>query len=170
MAELPRMRLAQIPLLFLAASLAAGILLGHYAPSSRLILIATAVIAASLILISIWPVRRKQFHIAAVLILIAFLATGVVLSFVANQPADPNRIKRMFDGSTLALNEPVELTAVVEGPVQSAPDGLYLTVRAESLRVRGSERAAAGEVLLLAHVASPEARNEYQRLELRHGA
>jgi len=54
--------------------------------------------------------------------------------------------------------------------VQTAPDGFYLTVRAESLRARGSERAAAGEVLLLAHVANPEVRNEYQRLELRHGA
>jgi competence protein ComEC len=76
----------------------------------------------------------------------------------------------MFDDNALAVNEPLELTAVVEGPLQSAPDGLYLTVRTESLLVRGSERTAAGDVLLLAHVSSPEVRSEYERLELRHGA
>src|SRR5437870_7805239 len=97
MTGLPRTCLVQTPLLFLAVSLAAGILLGRYAPSSRSILIGGVVIAAGLMLIAIWHGLRRKFRRAAAVLLIAFFGTGVVLSLIENQPADPNRIKQMFD-------------------------------------------------------------------------
>ena len=169
MAELPRMGLARAPLLVCAASLAGGILIGHFlnADSSRFRII-LALGLALLLFLAIVFLRRQRHGAATLLVVATFLLSGI--SLVGTRGLDPSRIKRMFDDNALAVNEPVELTAVVQGPVQSAPDGLYLTVRTESLRVRGSERAAAGDVLLLAHLANPEVRNEYERLELRHGA
>ena len=171
MAELPRMHLARAPLVVCAASLASGILIGHFfnADSSQFRIV-IAVGLALLLLLAIIFVRRQRHGAGTLLVVATFLLSGISLSVNDYQRPDPSRIKRMFDDNALAVNEPVEMTAVIKGPVQSAPDGLYLVVRTESLRVRGSERAAAGDVLLLAHVASPEVRNEYQRLELRHGA
>ncbi len=165
---LPRTRLAQTPLLFLALSLALGIFIGHYAPPSRSIFVGAAVIAASLILISIWYVRHPGN--ATALLVIAFLLTGVVLSLIQNQPEDPNRIKRMFEDAVVLPNEPIELTAVLQGQPESAPDGFYLNVRAEAVRSRPGERAAAGTVLLFANARDAEARTRYEALELRHGA
>ena len=169
MAELPRMHLARAPLLVCAASLASGLLAGHFinADSSQFQII-IAVVVALLLFLAIVFVRRQKHGVSTLLVVATFLLSGILLA--ETRELDPGRIKRMFDDNALAVNEPVELTAVVEGPVQSAPNGLYLTVRTESLRVRGSERSAAGDVLLLAHVSSPEVRNEYEHLELRHGA
>jgi competence protein ComEC len=165
------MRLAHAPLLVCAGSLVGGILIAHFfnADSSRFPIILALGLALLLFLAIVF--LRSHKHVASAwLVVAAFLLSGISLSLIDAQRPDPSRIKSIFDDNALAANEPVELTAVVEGPVQSAPDGLYLIVRTESLRVRGSERAAAGDVLLLAHVANPEVRSEYQRLELRHGA
>src|ERR1041384_5893275 len=171
MAEFPRMHLARAPLLVCVASLASGILTGHFlnADSSQF-RIAPAVVTALLLFLAIVFVRRQKRGALSLLVVAAFLGSGISLSLIETRRPDPGRIKRMFDDNELAVNEPVELTAVVEGPVQSTADGFYLTVRTESLRARGSERAAVGDVLLLAHAVSPEIRNEYERLELRHGA
>src|SRR6266571_1164336 len=170
MTELPRTRLAQTPLLFLAVALATGILLVHYAPASGLILIGGVVIAASLMLIAIWHGLRRKFRSATTVLVIAFFGTGVVLSLIENQPADPNRIKQMFDDGGLLVNEPLELTAVVQGQPEPAPDGFYLNVRAETVRSRLGERAATGTVLLFANAGDAQVRNKYEALELRHGA
>ena len=170
MTELPRARLTQTPLLVLALSLAAGIFVGHYQPSSRSILIGTASIAVIVMLISIWTVRRGKFRRASVLIVVGFLAAGVALSQIENEPPDPNRIKRMFDDELIAANEPAELIAVVQGQPESAPDGFYLNVRAESVRSRLGDRAVTGTVLLFAIEGDAQAHNRYEALELRHGA
>jgi competence protein ComEC len=151
--------------------LASGVLIGHFLHADSTQFRSVIVVGLSLLmLLAVIFVRRQRHGASTVLVLVAFLLSGISLSVNGDQRPDPSRIKRMFDDNALAVNEPVELTAVIEGPVQSAPDGLYLVVRTESLRVRGSERAAAGDVLLLAHAATSEVRNEYQRLELRHGA
>src|SRR5437867_2274680 len=140
MAELPRMHLARAPLLVCAASLASGILIGHFvnADSSQFRIV-LAVVIALLLSLAIVFVRRQKHGASTWLVVATFLLSGILL--VETRELDPGRIKRMFDDNALAVNEPVELTAVVEGPVQSGPDGFYLTVRTESLRVRGSERA-----------------------------
>src|SRR2546423_8385840 len=160
MAELPRMHFARAPLLVCAASLASGILIGHFisADSSQFRII-LAVVIALLLLLAIVFVRRHKHGASTLLVTATFLLSGILLA--ETRELDPGRIKKMFDENALALNEPVELTAVVEGPGQSTPDGFYLTVKAERLRLRGSERAAAGDVLLLAHIAHAELRNEY---------
>ncbi|HYT50557.1 MAG TPA: ComEC/Rec2 family competence protein, partial [Pyrinomonadaceae bacterium] len=121
-------------------------------------------------LIAIWHGLRRRFRSATTMLAIAFFGTGVVLSLIENQPADPNRIKQMFADGGLLANEPVELTAVVQGQPEPAPDGFYLNVRAETVRSRLGERAATGTVLLFANAGDAQVRNKYEALELRHGA
>ena len=133
MAELPRMHLARAPLLVCAASLAGGILVGHFlnADSSQF-RIFLAVGIALLLFLAIVFVHRHRHGASTLFVVATFVLSGILLG--ETRKLDPDRIKRMFDDNALAVNEPVELTAVVEGAVQSAPDGLYLTVRTESLR------------------------------------
>src|SRR5690349_19519305 len=128
MAELPRMHLARAPLLVCAASVAGGVVIGHFlnADSSLFRFVLTLCVALPLFLAAVFVLRQK--HGAATLcVIVAFLLSGILLSLIEARQLDPSRIKRMFDDNALAANEPVEVTAVVEGPVQSAPDSLYLT-------------------------------------------
>src|ERR1051326_484942 len=133
MAELPRMHLARAPLLVCAASLAGGILIGHFLNvDSSQFRIVPALVIPLLLLPAIAFVLREKRGASTLLVVATFVFSGILLSIIENRGTDPNRIKRMFDDNVLAVNEPVELTAVVEGPAQTAPDGLYLTVRTES--------------------------------------
>src|SRR3989440_11627430 len=120
MAELPRMHLARAPLLVCAASLASGILIGHFlAADSSQFRIVLAVAIALLLLLAIVFVLRQKRGASTLLVVATFLLSGILL--VETRELDPGRIKKMFDDNALAMNEPVELTAVVQGAVQSAP-------------------------------------------------
>src|SRR5256714_9909258 len=133
MAELPRMHFARAPLLVCAASLASGILIGHFlAADSSQFRIVLAVIIALLLFLAIVFVRRQKQGASTLLVVATFLLSGI--SLVETRELHPGRIKRMFDDNALAVNEPVELTAVVERPGQSAPHGFFLAVRTERLR------------------------------------
>ncbi len=76
----------------------------------------------------------------------------------------------MYEVGLIASGESVELTSIVHGQPEAAPDGFYLTLRAESIRFQGTERNASGTVLLLAHAREQQVTKEYDALELRHGA
>ena len=171
MAELPRLHLARTPLLILVASLAGGILLGHWinVDSSR-VRIAAAIVIALLIVVSIGFLRRQRQIVATPVVIFIFFISGFSLAAIENRKPEPNSVKRMFDDQVLAPGEPVELTGVVDGTPESAPDGFYLRVITEKVRVHQIERAVSGNVLLLTHTANQEVRAAYDNLELRHGA
>ena len=100
----------------------------------------------------------------------AFVCAGFVLSLVDSRPIAPNRIARLQDEGVFAPGEPVELTGVVSGEPEPAPQSFYLTLRVETIRIKGAERAASGTVFLLAPVRDEQVAREYDALELRHGA
>jgi predicted membrane metal-binding protein len=64
----------------------------------------------------------------------------------------------------------VELTGTIYGQPEPAPQSTYLTVRAESIKLKGVEREAAGTILLLEQVRDRQLAQGYDALELRHGA
>lgn len=74
----------------------------------------------------------------------------------------------MYDDGVLTYGEPVELTGVISGQPEPAPDSFYLTLEVERISFKGAVRDACGTVLLLAHVRPMS--KEYDALELRHGA
>jgi competence protein ComEC len=171
MAELPQTYLARKPLLILAASLAAGILLGRFVViDSSALRFAAALIIPLLMIVSLIFLRCKQAMAATLIITAAFFISGFSLVLIENQSVGPTRIKRMFDEQVLAPGEPVELSGVILGSIDSAPDGFYVRIKSEIVHARAVDREASGEVLLMAHAANADTRAAYHQLELRHGA
>lgn len=169
MVHLPQARFASSPLFTLAAATSSGILAGHYVTlQSKSILILT--ISVGFTLWSVALISRRKLRSASILLVVAFLAAGFALSIIENRPIAPYRVARMYDSGLLAPAEPVELTGIVQGQPEAAPDGFYLNLRAESTRFKGTERNASGTVLLLAHAREQKVQEEYDALELRHGA
>jgi competence protein ComEC len=168
MSELPHARFAKQPLLPIAVSLATGILI--HTRIQNLILATTFTVAAGcLFLFAIW-VYKRVLLVATVSLLCAFVCTGYVLAFVAQRSIANNRIVRMLEQGTVAPHEPVEVTGQLQGPPESAPNGLYLNLKVEEIRSHGFNRAATGTLLLLAHLGDQSVREEYDALQLRHGA
>src|SRR5713101_2420609 len=171
MAALPQGRLAPSPLFVLAAAISAGILAGHYfALQSKSILILTIAVSVAVALLSFVLISRRKPRPASLFLVVAFFCAGTVLSLNENRPVAANRIARMYNEGLIAAREPVELTGIVQGQPEAAPDGFYLTLRAESIRFKGTERNASGAILLLAHARAQQIKEEYDALELRHGA
>lgn len=177
MADLPKAQVSasagfvSSPLFVLAVAFASGILAAHYLTSqSRSLLIISIGASVCVAGLSITLIAKDKPGAASHFLGLAFFCTGLALSLIENRPIASNRIARMYDTGFITLGEPVEITGVVQGQPEAAPDGFYLTLRTESIRARGAERTATGAVLLLAHTRSQQITNEYEALELRHGA
>ena len=171
MTDLPQGRFASCPLLVLAVALSAGIALAQYLRlQSKSILIFGLVIAVGATLFSIALVSKTRLTPVSLLLQAAFFCAGLVLFSIEGRDVQPNRIAQMCDSGLIASGEPVELTGVVQGQPERAPDSFYLTLRAERIRFKGTERDTSGTVLLLAHAREQRVREEYDALELRHGA
>src|SRR5436853_2201995 len=171
MSELPRTRFAQSPLLVLAAAIAVGVFLGHYlAPKSQSVLIVSRAASIGFAMLSIWLVRRRRLAPASVILVGTFLLTGLNLSLIENRSVALNRISRTYEQGTITAGEPVELTGIIDGQPEPAPQSFYLKLRAERIRSKGIKRDASGTVLLLASGLDEQVKREYDALELRHGA
>jgi competence protein ComEC len=169
MAELPQARFASSPLFVLAVAISVGILAGRYLTlRSQSILVIAITGGIALAVLSI--VLASKQKPGSLFLLTAFVAAGFVLSLIQNRPLASDRIARLYDESVITSGEPVEITGIVQGEPEAAPDSFYLTVRAESIRSKGTERAASGSVLLLTHGQARQIKQEYEALELRHGA
>ncbi len=171
MADLPQARFASSPLAVLAVAMSAGITLAHYfTPRSKSVLIVALVTGIGLTFFSIAFLATNKTTLASGLLIGAFLFAGLVLSLIESRVAAPDRVSRMYDEGLFTYGEPVELTGIVQGQPEPAPDSFYLTLQIERIRFKGAARDACGTVLLLAHVREQQVRREYEALELRHGA
>src|SRR5260221_6232273 len=169
MADHPQSRFSPCPLLVLAAALSAGILLGHYTLQSKSLLVLSLAGGAgvALWLIALWS--KGCLRSASIFTVVAFFSTGMILSMIEYGPIGPNRISRLYDEGLFTYGQPVEITGVIQGQPEPAPDSLYLTIQVERISFKGNERKASGTVILLAHVHE-QVRKEYGALDLRHGA
>jgi len=171
MADLPQARLASSPLLVLAVAIAAGIALAHYFPlQSKSVLALSIALGVSLTLFCIAVISKRRLTLASLFLIAAFFCAGHALATIDTHTVGTNRISRMYDTSLIGSGEPVELTGVIQGQPEPAPDSFYLTLQTEKITVKGQARDAAGTVLLLAHVQDQRVREEFEALELRHGA
>ncbi|MDQ3806295.1 MAG: ComEC family competence protein, partial [Acidobacteriota bacterium] len=155
------------PLVTLAAALTTGVLLAHaftLPPAPCLIS------GGILTLLAAVALKRERLTSAARLVVCAFVCAGAALAAVEAGPAGASRLRNLYEQGVINSGDPVEVTGVLERAPEPAPDGLVLTLRAESLRHGGVERACAGRVELFAGVVGARARAEYEALELRRGA
>lgn len=171
MSFLPPIRFVSAPLLPLAVALCGGIVLQHYAQlNARSILIGLLTLTLSATLACIAFLKKRKLLAAALMLLVVFFGTGILLVWLTERAPGANRISRLYDERLIAPGDPVELSGVVAGEPEPAPQSFYLTLRVERLRFRDSERPATGTVMLLARMATKELEAEYDLLELRHGA
>lgn len=168
MANFSHPRFTSSPLFVLAVAVSVGILAGRHIPfSSKSILIVMVLVS---VLFSIALVCRRRLSSATVALILAFVCTGVALAPVANQTMSPHRISRMLDEGVVNSGDPVELTGVVQGEPEPAPQSFYLTIKAERINSKGTDHEASGTLLLLARIPSEQIGREYNALELHHGA
>jgi predicted membrane metal-binding protein len=167
--------LARTPLLVLAGFLSAGILVGSFGHGQS----RAALLSGIGLLgfgwgwafgLALWSVVRNRLTAASIFLAAAFFVCGTELSLVQNHPPPLNRISRLYDQQIIRAGEPVELTGTITGQPEPAPQSFYLTLDAERIRIKGIESGAAGTVLLTARLSSNQLKNEYDALELRHGA
>ena len=168
MSDLSQARFTKNPLVVLALSLAIGICISHYFDNAKL---AVAFVVAAMVLLSVaGTIVRTVSAIATAFLLVAFIATGYMLALNEERSVSPNRIARMFERGVLRFNEPIEVTGTIQGEPEAAPDGFYLTLRADRIQAKDGEQDVSGEVLLLAHEQEQSVRSDYDALQLRHGA
>jgi competence protein ComEC len=153
------------PLFILASAFAAGILCARFIP---LALALGCGVAAALVSLSTFV--RRRLGSASLFAVLAFTCAGAILSIEEREGVARNRVRRFYDEGHIASGEPVELTGAMERAPEQAPDGLFISLRVESLSFKGEARAARGRVELFAPARDASARRDYDALELRRGA
>src|SRR5437588_6619059 len=127
------------PLVALAASFAAGVLLARLTQpplAASLLLAALAAAAAA------FAFLKKSYVHATWLVAAAFVCAGASLASADERLGkSPTRLRTLYERGMVAPGEPVELTGVLERAPEIAPDGLLLPLRVESLRYKEDERA-----------------------------
>jgi competence protein ComEC len=156
------------PLVALAASFAAGVLLARLAPPPHA---AASALAALVTASAAFAFLKRKYTHTTWLVVAAFVCAGVLLTLIEERRENSGtRLRTLYERGGVAPGEPVELTGVLERAPEIAPDGLLLPLRVEAVRYKADERACAGRVELFAPVGDARAAREYDALELRRGA
>src|SRR5256714_7498415 len=183
MVNLLQASLVSSPLLILAATMSLGILAGHHGtPQPELVFPVTLILSVGFGLFAAsltikkqtnknkWLAREKHLALAWVFLLAALFCAGFALSLTSSRTHEANRISRMMEDGTISSGDPVEVTGVIQGEPEPAPQSFYLTIRAEVATLRGVDHEATGTLLMLARIPNQQVAHQYQLLALHHGA
>lgn len=152
------------PLLWIAASFAAGILLaGTVAFDSKVSIITcfTATFFAAIIF------NRR---VAFAFITIGFVALGAFCYQIETNSIAENRLKRIYDEGRIESGRPVELEGILLATPEPAFEGVVLTIEASKLLYKGAEQNVTGKVRLFSSFHSERASDDYHGLDLQTGS
>ncbi len=155
------------PLAQLAACFASGTLLAHFVALPLTVYLACSL---GLSMLAVWFFVRRWQGAASLFVAVAFFSVGAVAAMVEKGGVTADRVQRLYDQGVIASGDPVEVTGVMLGAPEPAPESFYLTLRVERIRFKEVEREASGVVWLFAPVRDERIRAEYEALELRYGA
>ena len=155
------------PLALLAACFAAGVLLAR---ALQVSISTSVVIAASASALAAVAFLRRKHGLASSLVCAAFALAGLSLASAERNEVARDRVRRLFEEGKIVAGEPVELTGVVARAPEATPDGFFVELKTERVRVKGREADASGAVELFAPVRDSGAFARYDALELRRGA
>ncbi len=161
----PSEPISLVPLALLAGAFSAGIV-STVAMSVPVILCSLGTAACVVAAVFL----QKQKGVATGFITFAFFFSGAALATLEKQPIASNRLKRLLDENSIHAGEPVEISGALPGDLEIAPGRRYLDVQVQTVRVRGIEREASGEVSLFLPVPNQSIANEIGQLDLRLGA
>ena len=139
------------PMLWLAAAFAAGILAGGLVNSDLRVLLPMCAVLAALTAI------LRNHTAASYAILFAFAAAGAVSIQIERISVAPDRIRVLYDSGAIRSGDPVEIEGVLTGRPEPSIDGVFLNLRSEAIKHRGSDRQVSGNVRLF--LPQPESRN-----------
>jgi competence protein ComEC len=160
-----RQTFAANPLALLATTFALGV---SGASLGQLPLyLSLAALSSGLALVSL---LRSRMKLATLLTVSAMLFLGSSLAVIERDLVPANQLRRLLAEGMIEVGQPVEITGVLEREPEIAPERWYLFLKVESVRVRETERAASGEVVLLAPILGNQAQAEFDQLDLRYGA
>jgi competence protein ComEC len=155
------------PLAILAASFALGVLAARFTSLTFNLALASSAVCS---LSAAYSFARRWTLYASLMFILAFFCTGATLTILEKESVTADRLRWLYDDGEIKSGEPVEVTGVMESAPEAAPNGFYLTLRAEQLRFKNEERTVSGRVLLFAPVRERAVQAEYEALELRYGA
>jgi competence protein ComEC len=170
MSGLPPPALSRSPLFILSIAVAFGLLCARLPlPRPGVVIIFGATLTAASLSALVLMVRRKLFA-ASVCVVTAFALTGLSLGIVDANTRGRGRLAQLYKQGTIKSGEPVELTATIEGPPETAPEQIFFRVQAHHLRFKQTEYDCSGTVMLAALLTDEERRRAFNALELHHGA
>jgi competence protein ComEC len=137
----PKPKFNRYPVLWLAVSLAAGILTGKVFTIGLVPALAVTVVLACL------AIAYRSSVSGTALACLAFVAAGITL-YDSEQLREsaPDRIKTLYDSGTFVSGSPVEVEGVLNASPEASVDGSFLSLRTEAITYRGSVRKATGIV------------------------
>ncbi len=155
------------PLALLALAFAIGSLIGLRLNVARGVTILSTIVCCLLSTIALL-IHNKE--IAAALVTVSFLLSGIVLARLEIENLPRGSVKQSIQSGSIGVGEPVEMTGVLQRELETAPGRRYMNMRVERIKVRGVEAQTSGKVALLAAAQTKVIEAEFDQLELRYGA
>ncbi|MEJ7616974.1 MAG: DUF4131 domain-containing protein [Pyrinomonadaceae bacterium] len=155
------------PLFILAICLTCGILVAQFASAAPVAYLAVGLMSAALALVSF---HKNRISLVTLFIAISFAAAGGALFKLDFVSTDSTGVKYAYQQGLIVTGAPVEVTGALVVAPEMAPDGVYLTLRADELSFRNASVKAAGVVWLFASARDEAARTKLEALRLRRGA
>ena len=151
------------PLVWLAASLAFGIIFSKWLdPSPNASLIASAVMMAATV-----ASIKKSYSVA--FLSVAFIAAGALLGSVESHSVREDRIRSLYDTGAISSGEPVEVEGVLAGLPELSVDGFFLRLRATRLTHNGADQTVSGDIRVFATSPGGQFDSDYAAMTLQYG-
>ncbi len=164
----PRPNFNRYPMLWLAASLASGILLANFISLGETLW--PVVVAAGLAAAAFLGCKHG---ISTIFIALAFMSAGTVsFQFEVKRNNAYNRLKTLYDNGTIRSGDAVEVEGVLTGRPEPSVDGVFLNLRSETITYRGNELKVSGNVRLFLPVYEPKPNTDlkFQIPDLKYGS
>jgi competence protein ComEC len=152
------------PLAHLAFAFAIGIVVGHWLLPLKLMVPCALACALGSLAFLLASNRR----LATIFLTASFIFAGAVLITLEHRTPPGNRLRHFLDAGDISMDQPVEVTGVLERNPEVAHQNVYLNLRVEKIRLNAVDVDASGVIALM--TAMPNTVADFEKLELRHGA
>jgi competence protein ComEC len=158
--------MVQAPLFQVGLAFSTGILAAQLFAIPHFIVIAGCALTSVLAVVFL---LKHKLTLTAFSLAGALVSSGFWLAQSNAQNISSNSVRKLIDDKKLDPRELVDLTGVVDGPVDVARDAYHFTLKIERLTVKGIEQRAEGLVEIVAGIESADSTARYEQLELIHG-
>lgn len=157
-------RTAKMPMVWLAAAFAGGILFASYFSPPLYLSLGFAIVILLAAICSIYSRITFPLLICASFFIGAFCFAAEIAG------VSDSRIKRIYDEGRIESGTPVEIEGRLAGYPESAFDGVFLRLDASALTVRSEKINASGTVRIFLPLRDAEQKEDFAALSLLSGS